>query len=94
MGTTFTLDPAEVTVSWTGSRTGRRTRVNRASAAVDTSSWSLRLTHRPTGVEVQGEVPPGSYGNAQMKEAKEKLHQDLVERLLREVARHLRLPGR
>ena len=94
MTTTFTLDPAEVTVSWSGSRAGRRARVNRASATVDTSSWSLRLMHRSTGVEVQGEVPPGSYGNAQMKAAKEELHQDLHERLRREVARHLRLPGR
>lgn len=90
----MSLDPRDVTWAWSGSRTGRRRRVSRASAAIDTSSWRLTLKHLPTQVEVQGEVPPGHYTNRQMQHEKERLWSALQEQLQAAVARHLRLPGR
>lgn len=90
----FTLNQDEISWAWQGFRSRARKKLPRASAAVDTSSWSLTLEHLPTGIEVRGEIPMGHYSNKQMKAEKEKLWEELQEQLRLVVANHLRLPGR
>jgi hypothetical protein len=94
MKTPFVLTQADITWGWHGLRTGARKKLSRASAAVDTSSWRLFLKHLPTGIEVQGEVPPGHYSNKQMRDEKDRLWAKLQEQLRLAVAKHLRVPGR
>ena len=90
----FTLNRDDVTWQWRGLRVSAGRRRSRVSAAVDTSSCQLILKHRPTGIEIQGEVPAGHYSNTQMQQEKEKLWTSLHAQLLQSVAKHLRIPGR
>lgn len=90
----FVLDEDNILWSWHGARIGSRKKLTRASASADTSSWRLTLTHEPTGVAVQGEIPMGHYSNRQMQAHKQKLRDELHEQLRQAVAKHLRLPGR
>jgi hypothetical protein len=53
----------------------------------------LSLKHKPTGIEVQGEIPAGHYSNKQIKAEKEKLWKELQEQLRQAVVKQLRLSG-
>lgn len=90
----FSLKPSDINWAWHSSRIGARKKLGRASAAVDTSSWRLILTHTPTGVEISGEIPMGHYSNKQMQAKKQQLWNTLHEELKQQVAKHLKLPGR
>jgi hypothetical protein len=90
---TWSLDPAEVYLFGSGSRSSTRRRAS-LPRSLDVSGGGLRLVHHPTGVEVSGEIPAGHYSKARLKELRTELHTRLFAELERCVARHLRLPGR
>ena len=94
MKTKFVLREEDIARGEHSSRIGRRKKLSRASAAIDTSSRRLFMKHLPTGIEVHGDVPPGHYSNKQMQHKKELLWTELQEQLRLAVAKHLRIPGR
>lgn len=92
----WTLEPSEVSISWSSSlrSTRRRTGMARSSRAEDTRSAVVRLVHRPTGLEIDGEIPSGHYSRNDMQQQKEALVTRLCPELEAQVAKHLRIPGR
>lgn len=89
----WVLDPAEVDAFVTSGRSGGRRRAAQ-SRALDVSGCEIRLAHRPTGIEVAGEVPQGHYSRAEMTRLREELRARLFAELEQRVAGHLRTPGR
>src|SRR4051812_42426907 len=67
-----------------GTRGGRIARMSRA-ATIRSSRMTMR--HRPTGVEVAGEVPPGRYTRKEQQRLKAELETRLFEELAAEVVR-------
>jgi hypothetical protein len=90
---TWSLDPAEVRLFGSGSRTSTRHRAS-LPRSLDVSGGSLQLVHHSTGVEVSGEIPAGHYSKTRLKELRAALHARLFAELERRVARYLRVPGR
>jgi hypothetical protein len=80
-------------VTWKGSGSSSGKTGNMARKTKVTSAF-YELTHRPTGLTVQGEVPAGSYSKKEMRALKERLFARLFKELEEKVARHLRIPGR
>ncbi|HEU4558064.1 MAG TPA: hypothetical protein VFS20_09450 [Longimicrobium sp.] len=74
-------------------RSGGRRRAS-LSRALDVSGCEIRLAHRPTGIEVTGEVPEGHYSRAELTRLRADLRARLFAELEQRVARHLRIPGR
>jgi hypothetical protein len=68
--------------------------MTRASRAEDTRSAVVRMTHVPTGLEVEGEIPSGNYSREEMRKRRDVLIAELWPVLEQNVARHLRIPGR
>ena len=91
--TRWVLDPAEVDTFEMSSRAGGRRRAA-LSRALDTSGHQIRLTHRPTGVEVSGQIPQGNYSRTEMTRLRQELLASLFAQLEQRVAHHLRIPGR
>jgi len=87
------LDCSEVNWGETGSTrgTGRsgKTRFSRPLR-----SRRMKLTHLPTGIEVEGEVPEGRYSKKELRELRAKVYAELFPLLEAKVAKHLRIPGR
>jgi protein subunit release factor A len=86
----LSLDPSDVGYL----KMSPRSRGKPGAPITDTRSTVLTLTHRPTGLQVTGEVPAGRYTNAQMNARQDALHQTLMAELTALVAKKLRLPGR
>jgi hypothetical protein len=86
----FSLDPNDVGYL----KMSPRTRGKPGSPISDVRSTILTLIHRPTGLQVKGEVPEGRYTNAQMNAQQDALHRTLMAELTALVAKKLRLPGR
>jgi hypothetical protein len=55
---------------------------------------TIRLVHRPTGLDVFGEVQQVHQTKASLQRAQEALRIELMKQLTERVAKHLRLPGR
>lgn len=83
------LNPDDVAWGWMGSSGGgtfeRKTKI---------TSRSVRLIHKPTKIEVKGEISPGHYSKKEMRKLSEDLYQKLFTELEQKVAKHLRIPGR
>lgn len=90
------LPPDEVLVdhSWLRSSGGRAGNLARTSRAAGTQTGTVRLTHTPTGLRVEGSTATGSFSRKEMAEEMSRLQAELFGRLEGLVARHLRLPGR
>jgi len=58
------------------------------------TSSSVMLVHIPTGITVEGTIPPGRYSKNEMKKLKEDMRRKLFAVLEAKVGRHLRIPGR
>ena len=86
----FSLDPDDVGYL----KMSPRTRGKLGAPITDVRSTTLTLTHRPTGLQVKGEVSAGRYTNAQMTSLQDALHRTLMAELTALVAKKLRLPGR
>lgn len=91
MSAKWSLDPKEVAISGISSSSSKHGQFSRR---LKVTSCTLILTHRPTGLEVQGQVPLGNYSKKEMKELRGKLYRELFVRLEGKVAKHLRVPGR
>jgi hypothetical protein len=91
---TWSLNPEEVGVFGSGGTSGRRTHATRSGRANSITTASIKLTHYPTGISVEGEVPPGNYARGDMQKKKKELCNTLFSELEVVVARHLRIPGR
>jgi hypothetical protein len=89
------IDLADVAVdrSWlrTGGRSGSATRSSRAEGL---QTGTMRLTHRPTGISLEGTVPEGHYSRGQMTAEMDAVKATLLRELEQRVAAHFRLPGR
>ena len=86
------LDPDDLDSSEMGTRSGGRNLV-RQSRALDTSGTTITVTHRPTGISVQGQVPPGHYSRSELRDERAALKVKLLGELEIKVARRLRIPG-
>jgi hypothetical protein len=87
------LDPAEVLCSGSGGSVSNQ-RLIRQSRELRNTHASLVLEHGPTGVAVNGHIPPGRYSRKTMRELKTALHAQLFAQLEILVAKKLRIPGR
>ena len=85
---TIRMDPADVTWGTVTTTSGRR-RV-RHSRADDTRSLQLFLKHVPTGIQIEGEVPPGHYSRKVLREKQAQLCNQLLPRLEKRVLDALR----
>ncbi len=66
----------------------------RYSRANQVSSREMILVHRPTGVQVKGEIKAGNYTRSEMRKLQNELYQKLLILLEGEVAKVLRISGR
>lgn len=55
---------------------------------------TIRLVHRPTGLDVTGEVPQIHQTNRSLQRAQDALRIELMQQLTERVAKHLRIRGR
>jgi hypothetical protein len=55
---------------------------------------TIRLVHRPTGLDVSGDVPQVHQTKASLQRAQDVLRIELMRQLTDLVAKQLRLPGR
>jgi hypothetical protein len=91
---TWSLDPKEVGVFGSGGTSGRRTHATRSGRANSVTKANIKLTHYPTGISVEGVIPPGNYARGDMQKMKKELCNMLFLELESAVAKHLRVPGR
>lgn len=89
----WALDPAEVSEAATSLNVSGRRRAG-DSRALDTTRAEIRLTHRPSGIEVRGVIPSGHRSRKTMRRLRAELRARLWSELELAVARHLRIPGR
>ena len=66
----------------------------RQSRALDLRGLTIRLTHGPTGITVEGNVPDGHHSRGEMRRLKSELEAKLLAKLSERVAIRLRLPRR
>ena len=59
-----------------------------------TTSCNIFLIHKPTGIRVKDEVPPGNYSKKEMMQLRDNLKQSLFLKLEYEVAKKLKISGR
>jgi len=85
------LDPEEVSCGLHGSSSGKSGQFERK---LKTTSSTIFLTHEPTGLRVEGEVPPGNYSKKEMQKEREILKNTLFQELEWLVAKQLKVKGR
>lgn len=78
------LEPADVAISGSSSSGSprRRTGMARSSRAEDARSAMIRLVHRPTGLEIEGEIPSGPYSRNEMGKRTDDLIAELWAKLV------------
>lgn len=87
----WALNPKEVTWGMHSSSSGKSGQFERK---LKTTSSTIFLTHEPTGIKVEGEVPPGNYSKKEMQKKREELKQILFMKLQGQVAKILNIKGR
>lgn len=85
------IDPQEVTWGMHSSSSGKSGQFERK---LKTTSCTVFLTHVPTGIKVEGEIPSGNYSKKEMQQKREALKQELFIKLEKQVANKLRIKGR
>ena len=85
--------PKDVDLISFASASGGRRKL-RQSRALDVRSLTVRLTHRPTGLTIEGEIPDGHYSRGEMRRLRVELEAKLLKTLQNRVAAHLRVPRR
>ena len=88
------MDQADVAYQIHAVTNGRRTNRNRQSRALDERQYRVSMLHKPTGAEVQGEIPTGHYSRQELNKFKATLHGSLWLELEREAYRRTRIPGK
>lgn len=87
------LNRAETDESRGSFTTGFRTSAQQGRSADRRDMW-MKLTHRPTGIFVEGKHPFGYYDRKDWTRLTEELRERLFVELEKKVARNLRIPGR
>lgn len=87
----WSIDPADVDVGWIGSSS--TTAHGNFERRLKTTGRVLTLTHRPTGICVEREIPRGAYSKKELQALTDGAFTVGVQELEKRVARHLRLPG-
>jgi len=54
---------------------------------------SIRLTHRPTGIQNEGTIPAGNYTKTEMKRKRKEMYAEVFQVLEQKVAKHLKIRG-
>jgi hypothetical protein len=85
------LNPQEVSCGMHSSSSGKTRQFERK---LKTTSSYIFITHEPTGIRVEGEIPLGHYSKKEMQQMREALKQSLFTELERKVAAKLRVKGR
>jgi hypothetical protein len=93
-GAGFEIDISDVDFGTTGTTSGRRSKATRSSRRNTVTSKQIVATHKPTGVRVSGEIPPGTYSRNELQSHVLELRSRLLLELSEAVARELRLSGR
>lgn len=89
------LDPADVSVARDWHRRGGRSgRISRTSRAATTQTGRVVLTHRPTGISVEGSTPEVQLTRKKMTALMNTLIAELTVELETKIAQQYRLPGR
>jgi protein subunit release factor A len=87
----WSLDRADVSYGQWGSSSGKTGQFERK---LKKTSSTIFLTHTPTGIRVEGEVPPGNYSKKEMQKKRGELKESLFLKLENMVAEHLGISGR
>lgn len=87
----WALNPDDLSWGWHGASSGKRGQFARQ---LKTTSASVFVTHRPTGIRVEGQIPDGHYSKQQMQARREQLARQLVSELEQKVAQQLHIKGR
>ena len=86
------LPPSEVNESWSGASSGRP--LARSSRSLASTGRSVTFRHVPTGIELTGQIPLGSYAKKEMQRLTQDLRVQLWKELEDLVAARLRIRGR
>ncbi len=86
------LNPAEVCKGQVGYSFGGR-RKRRQSRALDLRNLTVNLVHLPTGIIVEDTIPLGHYSRKEMQRLRDNLYKELFDKLEKQVARKLSIPG-
>ena len=86
------LDPRDVGVGWSGFASAKRRK--RRNRALDLRNLTVVVSHSPTGVQVEGEIPSGHYSKKGLRRLREALAARLRIELELRVNRALRRRGR
>lgn len=85
------LNPEEVSWGMNSSSSGKTGQFERK---MKTTRCTLFMTHQPTGIRVEGEIPAGHYSKKEMQQKRDALMQTLFQALERLVAKRLKIRGR
>lgn len=87
----WSLNPAEVSGGITSYSSGKTGQFERR---LKTTSYTIFLTHEPTGLRVEGKILPGNYSKKEMRRKQKDLKQSLFKDLEYLVAKKQRIKGR
>jgi len=87
----WNLNPKEVTRAIYGSSSGKSGQFERK---LKTTSSTVFLTHSPTSIKVEGQIPPGHYSKKEMQKKRSDLTEILFQELEKLVAKALQIKGR
>ena len=86
----WVLNPNEVATSMHGFSSGQKGQFDRK---LKTTSQTIFLTHKSTGIKVKGEIPEGNYSKKEMQQKVLVLKNTLFKKLEKLVAKQLHIKG-
>jgi hypothetical protein len=84
------INPQDLAVSRHSSSSGKPGVFDRRHKVTE---CRIKVKHRPTGIEVEGDVPPGHYAKKEMQKLRDELEARLKAELLLKVAQRLCWPS-
>jgi len=87
----WSLNPKEVTRAIYGSSSGKTGQFERK---LKTTSSTILLTHTPTSIKVEGQVPSGNYSKKEMQKKRNDLTEILFQELEKLVAKSLKIKSK
>jgi protein subunit release factor A len=87
----WSLNPKEISCGMNNSSSGK---TGQFARMLKTTSSTIFLTHTPTNIMVQGEVPVGNYRKKEMPQKRTLVEQSLFKQLENLVAKKLNIKGR
>jgi len=84
----FRMNPRDISYAWGGSASAKHRK--KRNRKCDLRSSRITLVHRPTGVEVSGEVPEGHYSKKEMQEKCDDMYHILLPTLEAKVRKYIK----